>query len=196
MLSSAPLQLLERRWIKNSPDQNPVTFSNKVTNKVTTTVYYFQLLCVGQLQFFALIAVYLSRVFLCRCTIAQGIKRNYLFVSRGWSQWTSKLSALHLKKCTTLQKCSVNLVKEPLQVQQQSFSPDILASSPVLSFHGFGLQLNSAPELHTRVVQWTRHWEENVSAISAFRVYSLCAAVFLTPSSFFLRCGLRVSFFL
>lgn len=63
-------------------------------------------------------------------------------------------------KCSTckgLQKCSVNLAKEPFQFQQQSFAPDILASSPMLSFHGFSLQLNSASELHTHVVQWTGH---------------------------------------
>lgn len=63
-------------------------------------------------------------------------------------------------KCSTLkglQKCFVNLVKELFQFQQQSFAPDILASSPVLSFHGFSLQLNSAPELHIRVVQWAQH---------------------------------------
>lgn len=63
-------------------------------------------------------------------------------------------------KCSTcegLQKWSVNSVKEPFQFQQQSFALDVLASSPVLSFHGFSLQLNSGSELHTHVVLWTGH---------------------------------------
>lgn len=59
MLSSAPLQLLLRRWIKIS-----WTESGDVQQQShQQSLYYFQLLCVGQLQFFALILVYFLEFF-------------------------------------------------------------------------------------------------------------------------------------
>lgn len=54
-------------------------------------------------------------------------------------------------KCSTeeaLQKGSVDLAEELFKFHYQSFVPDTLATSSMLSSYGFSLQLNSASSLH------------------------------------------------